>query len=396
MRPISNFVRKVRPRVVVSLSDTEASPMMNMIVALAREWEWDLLDYSLVYGEFPNDPAPAGALIDELWCKQLGQLLHQLGCPTVRLGSRANIHDHLLPAVLPDIEAAGQLAARHFLERSFENLVYIGWNADSPDSNTHLLYKAYAALAAEYGVSVRLYDLVKWHRVDESPAGRFERRVKEIGGWLETLPRPMGLLTYSDEMAAKLCVICRRVGLNVPEEVAILGFGNTTWCDRTPVALSSIMLNEAERAKRAMHLLRDMMEGKAGPAEPVVVPPEGIRLRRSTDVLALGDLTVAKALGFIWEHSGENVAVGDVAMEVGLSARQLERRFRQSVGRTVNQELVRRRLEAVKRLLRTTTVSVTDIAPMTGFRSTRHLHHSFRQATGITPVQFRLGTKPSA
>ena len=121
-----------------------------------------------------------------------------------------------------------------------------------------------------------------------------------------------------------------------------------------------------------------------------MVPPAGIKQRRSTDILAVDDLIVAKALRFMWEHARENIGVRDVAGEVGLSERQLERRFRDSLGLSVNQELVRRRLDEVRRLLQTTTVSVTDIAPMTGFRSTRHLHHSFRRATGLSPIQFRL------
>jgi len=394
-RTSDKFVRHVRPRIVLSLSDLSVSPdvmaLIHAIIAIAREWDWDLLDYSLVYGEFPTDPVPAGALIDELWCQPLVQQLQQRGCPMVRLGRAVNVHDHLLPAVLPDMALAGQLAARHFLDRSFVHLAYVGWNTALPDSNSYLFYKALCACADANGLIVETYDMAMYHQRDEPPAERFERRKREIGGWLAALPKPLGLLTYNDVMAATLSVICRRIGLNVPEEVAILGVGNTTWCERAPIELSSVMLNEAARAREAMQLLRDLMAGKKTcPQDPVMVPPAGIKQRRSTDILAVDDLIVAKALRFMWEHARENIGVRDVAGEVGLSERQLERRFRDSLGLSVNQELVRRRLDEVRRLLQTTTVSVTDIAPMTGFRSTRHLHHSFRRATGLSPIQFRL------
>ncbi|MFU8780944.1 MAG: substrate-binding domain-containing protein [Kiritimatiellia bacterium] len=384
------FVRQVRPRIVVSLAESGAA-MMPTIIALAREWNWDLLDYSLVYGEFPADPTPTGALIDTLGDGPLAQHLCYLGCRIVRLGWRTNPFDRLLPAVLPDMEAAGSLAARHFLDRAFTHLAYLGWSADPTRAQKYLLYHGLCKYAENAGVSIHLYEMGKRHIAFESPAERFERMKGEIGQWLKSLPKPIGITTYGDTMAAKLCVICRRIGLNVPEEVAILGCGNSTWCERAPVELSSIMLNEALRAHKAMHLLRDMMAGKAYATAPIMVPPEGIEQRRSTDILAVGDLVVAKALRFIWEHMRENIGVQNVADAVGLSARQLERRFLQSLGITVNQKLVQRRLDEVKHLLRTTELSVTDIAPRAGFLSPRHLHRSFLREVGVSPIQYRQG-----
>jgi len=387
VRSQRKFVRKVRPRVVVSIQDEGA--LMEAIVKLAREWEWDLLDYSLVYGLFPDDPPPCGALIDVLGDRPLAQQLQKQGCQSVRLGRLPNPFDRLLPAVLPDVAAAGRLAADHFLKRSFAHLAIIGWHTDDPFCDRYQCYQAFRSSAAEQGASVHSYNMIKLYQPNESAAERFERRKRQIGGWLKGLPKPLAVLTYADWMAAQLCVMCQRIGLNVPEEVAILGMGNSTWCERSLVGISSIMLNEVERAKQAMLLLRDLMAGKPGPVDPVMIPPAGIKLRRSTDVLALNDLLVSKAMTFIREHFKENPGVQDVAEEVGLSSRQLERRFGKSLGRSVNQELMRHRLEHVQHLLRTSPATIADIAPAAGFRSTRHLHFSFRRAIGMTPQQYR-------
>lgn len=387
------FIRKVRPRVVVALSSA-TQLMMQTIVSLAREWNWDLLDYDLVYGEFPDDPTPSGALIDALGDSPLAQQLRMEGCQIVRLGRLPNPFDRLLPAVLPDMAEAGRLAARHFIERSFEHLAIIGWNADDPTCDRYQCYRSYCALAAKHGASTHVYNMFNAHRRDESAAEKFERRKRQVGAWLKRLPKPLGVLTYADTMAAQLCVMCQRIGLIVPEEVAILGMGNSTWCERSLVGLSSVMLNEAGLASQAMLLLRDLMAGASGPVEPIMVPPEGIKLRRSTDVVALEDLLVSKAFGFICEHFQEDIGVLDVAEAVGLSSRQLERRCQKAVGRSVNQEIVRRRLERVQRLLRTSAATVADIAPLTGFRSTRHLHYTFHRAVGMTPLQYRQSTHP--
>ena len=119
------------------------------------------------------------------------------------------------------------------------------------------------------------------------------------------------------------------------------------------------------------------------------MPPREVTVRASTDVLATLEPVVARAVRFIWEHLAENLSVDDVADAVSVNRRALERLFRQELDCGVNAELRRRRLEVCCALLRTTDLSVSDLAPKIGFRSKHHLHTSFRAAFGCTPLQFR-------
>ena len=124
-----------------------------------------------------------------------------------------------------------------------------------------------------------------------------------------------------------------------------------------------------------------------------MIPPRGVVARRSTDVLAVEDPTVARAMRFMWDHLDQNVSVEDVALQAGVARRQLERAFRQHIKRGVNAELRRKRLERCCELLRSTEITISDIAPMIGFRSNDYLHASFKQAFGVTPRQYRLGKR---
>ncbi len=379
--------RKVRPRILIALKSP--LPFVDTLIDIAREWEWDLLDYKLLHNAYPKDIPPSGAIVSLLPDDPLVKHLQSIQCPTVRLGVTFHPLDHRLPAVLADLEATGRLAAFHFLERGFSNAAFIGWDPSSNMNPLHLLYTAYRKTLEEAGVQTCHYSLAHQHKGDESPEERVVRLQDELGGWLSQLPKPIGVMGYKDRIMAQLCTYFQLRGGHVPEEIALLGYGNSSWCNRSPVPLSSIAPGFQERARRAMHLLRGLMEGKPAPDHPILVPPAGLIKRRSTDILAMSDVLVAQALVFIWEHIQENISVADVAHSVNLSERQLGRRFYQAIGRSVNQEIVRRRIENVKNLLRSSDGSISEIATATGYRSARYLHFAFQKAVGMTPGEYR-------
>src|SRR5207249_2463234 len=54
----------------------------------------------------------------------------------------------------------------------------------------------------------------------------WEQEEVEITTWLKTLPNPAGVLACYDERGYQVLNACRRAGLAVPDEVAVLGAGN--------------------------------------------------------------------------------------------------------------------------------------------------------------------------
>ena len=137
-----------------------------------------------------------------------------------------------------------------------------------------------------------------------------------------------------------------------------------------------------------MLLLQKAIQGDA-PTEPVWVPPKTVVVRSSTDLLAVGDPNVAKAIRFLWDHLSWPITVDDVAYEVGIPKRTLTRTFKKHMRRSIHEELQRKRLELCRELLRTTRLTVEEICKRTGIKSKTHLHRLFREKVGVTPTDYR-------
>lgn len=95
-------------------------------------------------------------------------------------------------------------------------------------------------------------------------------------------------------------------------------------------------------------------------------------------------------MSFIRERAaGGAVSVETVARAAGCSRRYLEMRFRSRLGRTVHEEVVRERIEHVKRLLETSAAPIADIAAAVGFPAEAHLFALFRKTAGMTMRDWR-------
>jgi LacI family transcriptional regulator len=126
----------------------------------------------------------------------------------------------------------------------------------------------------------------------------------------------------------------------------------------------------------------------------VFTPPEQLLVRRSSDVFAVSDPKVAEALRFMADFAGKKLSVPIIARHVGLGRQSLERRFRQHVGRAINDELIRLRVEKVKRLLVESDEPIKSISAKAGFGSTVSLHTMFKRHTDLTPQAYREKHRP--
>ncbi len=80
----------------------------------------------------------------------------------------------------------------------------------------------------------------------------------------------------------------------------------------------------------------------------------------------------------------------DIAQRVGISARQVERLFREQLGVWPTTFYLQRRLERAKALLRQTLHPIREAAVECGFGSTAHLSHAYKKVFGLAPTQERL------
>jgi LacI family transcriptional regulator len=181
----------------------------------------------------------------------------------------------------------------------------------------------------------------------------------------------------------------------VPDDVAVVGVGNDElMCELSNPPLSSVALGVEKAGYEAAKLL-DALKSDVRARERVVkVEPVYVVTRRSSDVVEQGDPAVATALRFIRDYAGKPIGVPDVVEEARVSRRTLERRFSGLLGRSINSEITRYRLERAKRLLLETDLPSFRVAAGAGFGTIKTFNRVFRRAAGVSPQRFRQNTGP--
>lgn len=98
---------------------------------------------------------------------------------------------------------------------------------------------------------------------------------------------------------------------------------------------------------------------------------------------------IAAAVRFIELHFRRPLSLEELSALVGISPYHFLRTFRQVVGLTPHQFILRRRLSEAALRLRTGAEPVLDIALDAGFGDLSNFNHTFRAAFGTTPTRYR-------
>jgi len=282
-----------------------------------------------------------------------------------------------------DANEVSRLAAEHLLERQFRHYAYVGLEDRAWSRRREI---AFTERLQEAGFTPFIY------RQPAKPRDRVWEKEQEImASWIQSLPTPLGLFACNDDRGRQVLESCRLVGLHVPEDIAVLGVDNDdVFCELSDPPLSSVALNAETAGYRAAELLDGMMQAKIRKPRRIIVEAVGVITRRSTEVIAVKDYDVATALQFIRREQGKGISVNRVAEEVAMSRRSLEKRFRETIGRTILEEMQLVRLERAKRLLLETTYSIAKVAESSGFGSTGYFIQFFQKRVGKTPRKYRV------
>jgi LacI family transcriptional regulator len=220
--------------------------------------------------------------------------------------------------------------------------------------------------------------------------GDADEDLQEIGNWLRQLPQPLGLMTCNDVRGLHVLDACSRLGFLVPEQVSVVGVDNEELlCELCNPPLSSVQPNSEQIGYSAAKLLDALMAGRSPGCRRLYVDPIQIVPRRSTEALALEDKGVAAAMRFIHEQAIFGCNVEDVLRETGMSRSVLERKFRQHLKRSPQEEIRVVRLNRVKQLLTETDFTLERIAELSGFEHPEYMSVVFKRMCGLTPGQYR-------
>lgn len=279
--------------------------------------------------------------------------------------------------VCPDNLAVGRTGAEHLAGLGLREFAFCGVPAEEYSFSRERGFVETVAASGHHSHTFHMH--VAWYGDH-----------RQLVAWLRALPKPVGLMACNDYVARCVMWACRRGGIQVPDEVALLGVDNDdvegALC---LVPLSSVNLPMRLIGQKAAGLLDDLMRGRKPPAAPVLVPPLGVVVRQSTDVYATTDTLLVGVLRHIRGHADQALTVDDLLQRFTVSRRSLEIRFQKAFGYTLGGEIVRTRLERAKMLLTMTDRKVTSVHAGCGFSRYSYFSRLFRRKTGMTPVQYR-------
>ena len=281
--------------------------------------------------------------------------------------------------ITSDDTMVGVMAAEFLLERGFESFGFLRRKENSRFSTER--GKGFSDTLAAAGFKVESISI--GNGGDE-----------EVEQWLSTLPRPLAVLGATDRVASIVIEACWKLGLRVPEEVSVLGIGNSEQlCELCSPSLSSVDIDMERRGYEAAECLDRILEGEALATESRLIPPAHVVERRSTDTFAFEDADVVAALRFIHTHAPESIKVTDVVKATNISRRSLEGRFNNLVGRTIHDEIWKAHFDLAMRLLSSSDLSLQTVAERSGFRTSSALVNLFRLHFGQTPKEYRIANR---
>ena len=184
------------------------------------------------------------------------------------------MRDTGMPSVNADQRAIGRAAAEHLLECGFRRFAYYGlkntWYSDERRD-------AFIERIAEAGAKCSVLD------VPNSVSRRqpWHLWLAKLERWLRTLKYPVGMLAVHDPRASLAVNTCLSLGLQVPDDVGVVGIeNNEIVCEFARVKLSSVPVDNRRMGFEAAAMLDRIMIGEPPPTETAFGAAAGSRAPR--------------------------------------------------------------------------------------------------------------------
>ena len=318
--------------------------------------------------------------------RKIASVVAGMNVPVVGVGGSYGWYDRNsgIPYVAVDDEAVSRLAVEHLLERGFTQFAYCGFARTPVNGWSTDRARSFRVLAQQAGFRCSVYS------GRHATMGNWGQLQDELAAWLAGLPKPVGLMACNDPRARHVLEACRRIGVRVPEDVAVVSVDDdTVLCELTDPPLTSIDQDGYRVGETAAEVLQQLMAGKRPRRRWFVVKPKGLVARRSSDVIAVKDSDVAAALRFIHDHACDGIHSDDVAGCVTVARITLERRFQALLGRSVHAEIQRVRMDRARHLVAETNTPLKQIGAMIGVKQRTYFTVVFHQHFGCTPAEYR-------
>ena len=381
-------LKRKRIALLVETSLGSGSEILRGIAEFARNHDnWEIFHAARgLVDQVPDwlETWEGDGVIARIQSENMLQSLKDLSIPVVDV---LGVPPHNLPLIRVNDEQISQQIGQHFIDRDFRHFAFYGIEGESWSQRRGEAFRK----VSESGESFAWINSLRG--ISEGNAAHFSKLKQLLLG----LPKPCAVMVCSDQCGLTLLEACRAAEIIVPEQLAVVGVDNDlALCEISTPNLSSVRGGHRRVGFEAANLLNKIINGEPTPSERILIPPNQIVVRESSDSRSISDPEVRNAIQFIREHLSEPITNEDVAKAVGLSRTRLQVRFRDEVGVSLHAFLAEMRLRRAERLIQSTNLTFADIAERCGFRHHEYLGYILKKARGITPRQLRMQAAPSA
>ena len=301
-----------------------------------------------------------------------------LGIPILVTPSKRLFPDAI--NIVADDEKIGNLGARYFINKGYRNLAFYG---------TDQIFWSCIRKEA-FRKTVESFNL-NYFQFESLLNEKWQNNVNLITKWMVSLPKPVAIMACNDDFGIHIIEAANLAGIKVPEDVAILGVDNDEFiCELYDPPMSSIDQEPENVGFKVAQLVKEIIKDGKKVDNKIVSNNFRIVTRRSTDIFAIEDIQLIKALNYIRENATrKSIAVAEVVAVTTLSRRLLEIRFRKMLNKSVLQEIRQVRIEAIAHKLITTNEPINKIAYALGFNSLASFSNYFKNDKKISPGEYR-------
>ena len=205
-----------------------------------------------------------------------------------------------------------------------------------------------------------------WHRYRPEPST----------GWTERW------ICFNGEIAHRLA----NLGLLSPQKPLARVHATAKLLTQFDALLEQVISNPTQNSillsLHGLGLVADALQALAPATGEAVVGRQGAEQ-------GLDDPITRQAMEIIWTHSHRPISVNDIAKQLPVTRRTLDRRFTAATGRSVLDEINACRVSRAKRLLVETTLPIKTVSYLAGFSSVERMRVLFVEQEGASPSVYR-------
>jgi DNA-binding LacI/PurR family transcriptional regulator len=178
------------------------------------------------------------------------------------------------PKVVSNNFYGAYIAVKHLIQSGCRSIAYI---SRPVYSTSYERYQGYTSALAEAQIPVR-EELVLFE-----PSFDLERQgYDSVNGMLQSGLRPDGIFCFNDGIALGAYEALTKHQLQAGKDIKLIGYDNTSVCERLPVKLSSVKFKTYETGANAAELVVQMLSGETVRKDKIVVLQPELVVRESS------------------------------------------------------------------------------------------------------------------